>query len=290
LESLEAAASDMARQMNGDIMHRGIEPEKPADAATPAAPVTPPVDREPTLLDQVEHAKTPGERDQANMQLALLMVDKDDQRARDFADKIDDSELRHSVRAYIDAAIVWKVMEKRESVPARESERIDRVLELIRTGELTHLQKSYVLARTAGALMRDHDKALTVINDALEEARRLDNSDPDRARAFLAIANVMMNLNRPAVWDVLGEAVRAANGAETFTGEDGQISFRIIAKNANSGHRHTISDFDVAGIFSRLSADDYDKSVEMARGFQNGAPRANAVIAIAHAILTQKEP
>ena len=45
--------------------------------------------------------------------------------------------------------------------------------------------------------------------------------------------------------------------------------------------------FDVAGIFGRLAGEDYDRAVDLARGLQSGAPRANAVIAIARSVLDE---
>jgi hypothetical protein len=48
-----------------------------------------------------------------------------------------------------------------------------------------------------------------------------------------------------------------------------------------------VPDFDLEGIFRSLSNYDYD--VELARGFQGEAPRANAVIAIARSVLDEKK-
>jgi hypothetical protein len=45
----------------------------------------------------------------------------------------------------------------------------------------------------------------------------------------------------------------------------------------------------VAGLFQRLAKDDYEKAVELARGFEHEAPRANAVIAIARSVLDNKD-
>jgi hypothetical protein len=50
-----------------------------------------------------------------------------------------------------------------------------------------------------------------------------------------------------------------------------------------------VPDFDLEGIFRSLSNYDYDKAVELARGFQGEAPRANAVIAIARSVLDEKK-
>jgi len=269
LEGLAAVASDTARNRDTQLTDRLNQ----VDRAT--------VDREQTLLDQSERAKTATERDQINLQLAQIMVDKDDRRARDYVDKIDDMELRDAARAYIDASIAWKLVNKRDA---------DRALELAKNGELSHFQKAWLLSQTAAFVgVKDRARALPVIEDAAAEARRIETSDPDRPRAFFAIANVMMNLNRAAVWESTGDAIKASNSADKFTGEDGQIVFRLISKETNAVHQHSFADFDVAGLFTKLAAEDYDKAVELARGFQGEAPRANAVIAIARSVLDEKK-
>ena len=269
LEGLAAVASNSARNRDDDWLHRGIEPDKPA------------ADREQALLDQLDHARTPAERDQLNLQLAQLMVDKDDRRARDYVDKIDDTELRDGARGYIDASIAWKLISKKDT---------DRALELARTGELTHSQKAWLLSQTAVLLgAKDRERALTVIQDAATEARRIETSDPDRPRAFFAIANAVMNLNHSGVWEIMDDAIKASNAAEKFTGEDGQVTFRLISKGMNAVHQHSFAEFDVTGIFAKLADEDYDKAVDLARGFQGEAPRANAVIAIARSVLDEKK-
>ncbi len=48
-------------------------------------------------------------------------------------------------------------------------------------------------------------------------------------------------------------------------------------------------DFDVAGVFTDLAREDYTRAVDLARGFERDAPRANAVIAIARSILEEKK-
>ncbi|HBB96492.1 MAG TPA: hypothetical protein DC054_13980 [Blastocatellia bacterium] len=270
LEGLAAVASDTARNRDNQATDRL---NQVLERAT--------VDREQTLLDQAERAKTATERDQINLQLAQMMVDKDDRRARDYVDKIDDMELRDAARAFIDASIAWKLVNKRDA---------DRALELAKNGELSHFQKAWLLSQTAAFVgVKDRGRALPVIEDAAAEARRIETSDPDRPRAFFAIANVVMNLNRAAVWEITSDAIKASNSADKFTGEDGQIVFRLISKGTNSVHQHSFADFDVAGIFTKLAAEDYDKAVQLARGFQGEAPRANAVIAIARSVLDEKK-
>jgi hypothetical protein len=271
LDNLGAVASNEARTRDDGLMH----PEKPP------ADRPPPLDREQSLLDRVDHAKTSAEHDQLYLALAMNMVDKDDRRAGDYVDKIDEMELRNGARAYIDAAIAWKVFSKKD---------IERALELARNGELTHLQKSWLLSQTAGFIgVKDRERGAQVLEDAAAEARRIETGDADRPRAYFAIANVVLRINRPGVWGVMDDAIRAANSAEKFTGEDGEITFRLVSKGTNSVHQHSFADFDVSGIFAKLANEDYDKAVELARALQAEAPRANAVIALARSILDDKK-
>ena len=286
-EGLSAAASNQARNRDDQFTRTHFDgndrPSNPNDQ--PARPGlegrNPPPDVEQSLLERRERANTADERDQINLQLALTMVEKDDSRAREYVEKIDDKELRNEARGYIDASIAWKLVQKKD---------VDRALELARNGQLTHFQKAWLLSGTARLLGNgDREKFMSLIEAAATEARRMETADPDRPRAFFAIANVVFNLNRAAIWEAMGDAVKAANSAEKFTGEGGAIAFRLKSKANNSGHEHSFSDFDIAGIFRKLANEDYDRTVELARAIQNETPRANATIAIARAVMGEKK-
>jgi hypothetical protein len=275
LENLAAVAGNNARNRDDELMHRGIDSDKPG------ANRRDPFDREQSLLDRIDRVKTSTERDQIYLELAMTTVDKDDRRARDYVDKIDDMDLRNATRGYVDASIAFKVISKKD---------VDRALELAKNGDLTHLQRSWLLSQTAGLIgVKDRERAAQVLEDAAAEARRIETGDPDRPKAFLAIANVVLRIKGADVWGVMDDVVRAANSAEKFTGEDGEIVFRLISKGTNAVHQHPFPDFNVAGIFAQLANEDYDKAVELARGLQGSAPRANAVIALARSILDEKK-
>jgi hypothetical protein len=253
--------------------------EEPVREVT--SPPKPPPDREQPLLDRIDRAKTSAEQDQLYLQLALIRADAGDLKARDYADKIADSELRQSVRGYVDASLAYKAIEKKDA---------ERALEIVRTGELTRLQKVWTMARAARILALakpDRERALQILDDASAEARRMDGSDPDRPRAFLAVASALLAIDRTRGWDSMTDAVKAANSAPDFTGEDGQLTFRISAKGSRSMHQHGMAEFNVAGVFQSLATEDYERAVALARVFQREAPRANAVMAIALAILNE---
>jgi hypothetical protein len=269
LNALSAMVSDRARQTDVDRLARGTDPE---DLGS---------NREQALLDRIDHAKTSTERDGLYYQLASMMASKDDLRARDYIDKIDDSDLRHSARAYIDASMAIEAIHKKNG---------ERALEIARTGELTHVQRAWVLSQAAKLIAKtDSEKALQLLDEALLEARRIEGIDPDRPRAFFAITNVLLLLNNAQGWDAMSEAIKAANSAEGFTGEDGELTFRVAGKGFSSINQLPIAEFDVGSIFTTLARQDYNRAVDLARVFQREAPRATAVIAIARAVLEDKK-
>ncbi|HSP63383.1 MAG TPA: hypothetical protein VLQ90_10415, partial [Pyrinomonadaceae bacterium] len=199
----------------------------------------------------------------------------------DYVAKIEESEMRNNARAFVDATMAAQAVDKKDT---------ERALEIARTGELTHLQKAWLLTQTAKLLVKsDRDKALGLIEDAAAEARRIDVSDPDRPRAFFAVTNALLVVNRATAWDAMGDAIKAANSAETFTGEDGELRFQMLTKGMSSVRQSSVPDFDVTGIFETLAREDYEKAVDLARAFQRDAPRASAVIAIARSILEEKK-
>ncbi len=269
MEALSNAVPEDRRQQDDNTLREGIRPPMSVE------------DREKVLLGRVDRAKTSDERDLLYMQLARLFTDGDETRARNYVEKIEDSELRKQTRGYIDAIMVMNAVSKKNP---------DRVLELVRTGELTHYQKSWALSQAAKFLSKtDRDKALAVLDDATAEARRLDGGDPDRPRALMAVANAMLTLDRAKAWDVVEEAVKAANSAEGFTGEDGAMRVSLIAKGTSSIRSSSQGEFDIAPIFNELANDDYERAIELARGLQREAPRASATIAIAKSVLEEKK-
>lgn len=269
MEALANAVPEGARDRDDDTLREGIrEPQKSED-------------REKALLDRIDHAKTSEERDGLYLQLARLYTEKDDLRAREWVDKIEDSDLRKAARVYIDGTMLLRAVDKKDW---------DRVLEIIRTGELTHLQKCWALTQAAKLLAKsDRDKAAALLDDATMEARRIEGSDADRPRALLAVANAWLVVEREKSWDAVYDATKAANSAEGFTGEDGVIRIRLQTNSMASIRSSSVQDFDVTGIFTDLAKADFNRTVELARGFSREAPRASATIAIARTVLDEKK-
>jgi len=269
MEALASGLPENLRQRDDDSMRLGIRPPQSSE------------DREKALLGRIDRAKTSAERDQLYIQLARLYTESGDPRARDYVAKIEDTDLRNQVRAYIDGTLMLRAVDKKDT---------ERILELVRNGELTRAQKAWALTQAAKLLSKtDRDKAISLLDEASTEARRLDASDPDRPRALLAVASAYLIIDRPKAWDALFDAAKAANSAETFTGEDGVMRVSLITKGSSSIRSSSTGDFDIAPIFNELAHDDYNRAVELARLFEREAPRASATIAIARAVLEEKK-
>lgn len=268
LNALNTLISEDTRREDDDWLNKGVKPDKPA------------ADREQDLLDRIERAKTSAERDALYIDLAFMAAGKGDMRARDFIGKVEDSEARKDGQAYIDGSLAMYAVKKKLT---------DQALELARKGELTHIQKTWVLTECAKILAQtDRDKALEIVDEAANEARRIEGSDPALPQGLIAVANALKVVDTPRVWDATFDAVKAANSAEGFTGEDGKMVFKFQSNSQSSVHTSDVPEFDLEGIFRGLAEQDYDRAVELARGFQGEGPRAVATIAIARAILEPK--
>jgi hypothetical protein len=214
--------------------------------------------------------------------LAGYAAVKGDMRAREFASKVSDPEVRKQVQAYFDGQLAIYAVSKKLADPG---------LELVHKGDLTQPIKVWVLTESAKSLGKtDKEKALELVEEAITEARRIEVSDPALPQALIAVANALKVIDAGRVWDAAFDAVKAANSAEGFTGEDAVFVLKFQSKNGSSVNTNDAPDFNLEGIFRDLAVLDYDRAVELARGFEAEGPRAVATIAIARAILEPKKP
>lgn len=270
-EALDALASGGLREGESEWVRKGITPEKEA-----------PADQEQALLEQIERAKTSEERDDLYFRLASLARSKDDLKARDYVSKIGDGEFRKQAQAWVDWGLAVNAIRKKKAGTA---------LELARSEALTHIQRVWVLTQAAKlTLGTDRDKAAALLGDATAEARRVADGTPDRPRGLLAVANALLLIEPSRAWEATFEAIKAANTAEGFTGEDGVLILTISRKSQMLGRKFEhVPDFEIQGIFSQLARSDYEWATQLARAFQGEAPRVNATIAVARAVLGERK-
>ena len=269
MEALAGAVPAEDRQRDDGSLREGIRPPQNSE------------DVEQALQDRIDRAKTSAEQDRLYVQLARVVAERGDLRSRDIVDKIQDSDLRQKAHVYLDTSMMMRAVDKKDA---------DRVLELIKIGELSHLHRAWAFVQASKLLAKsDRDKAMSLLDDAATEARRIDTSDPDRARAMMAVANALFTLDHARGWEASLEAIKAANSAEAFTGEDGVLRTSLLTQSMSSIRSSTVAEFNVADLFASLTKEDYGRAVELARGFEREAPRAGAVIAIARSVLEEKK-
>lgn len=282
------APKEIAEQLRAEmsVLGQGVEGDvRDLDEDNPIQPMNTPErkaeDVEKSLLDRIDRAKTSEERDAIYMQLAARTAQKGDMRARDFTEKIENSELRTKARPYVDMNLAMNAVEKKDT---------EKALLLAGKGELSHLQRAWLLTEVATAMpASEREQALQTIAEALAEARRIDVSDPDRPRALVAVANALLPLDRTRAWEMMLEVAKASNSAEGFNGEDGRLTMQLRTKNMTSVRTSTIDEFNLPGVFKALSQENATQAIEIARSFENEAPRATALIAVARGLIAEKK-
>lgn len=83
------------------------------------------------------------------------------------------------------------------------------------------------------------------------------------------------------------EAVKAANQADNFTGEN-HITYAMGSRSLTKFVQIGGEESGLAGIFRLLAKDDLNRSVDLARSFKNDAPRATATLAIGSSLLDKQ--
>ncbi len=268
MAALTADVPERLRTGENRAVTRGIVPEDTS------------VDPRQRMQERLDRARTSEERDIIYADYAVALAGNGDNYGRELVDKIEDTELRKRVRAHTDFQWAQSAIRNKDAEEAARA---------AKNGELTGIQRVWAYTRAARLLMNsDRSRATQLLEDAGTEARRIGSSDSDRARALVAVATVLAEVDRVRTWETVAEAVKAANSSEGFTGEDSSLSARIQTKQMVEVTNVAAEDFDLVGAFKWMARDDLLRSIEQAKGFTGETPRAVAILAIARAVLENK--
>jgi hypothetical protein len=233
------------------------------------------------MQERLDRAAKSEERDAIYADYAVALMETGDPRAKDLVEKIENSDLRKSVKAYTDFQLVQLAIRNKDA---------NEVAKLVKTGELTSVQKVWALTSAAKFVVTaERSRATDMLEAALAESHRISESDPDRARALTAVAVGFGELDRVRAWEIVGEVVKAANGADAYTGEDSRISsrlqtqFMVVVNNSNA------EDFDLLAVFRHLARADLLRAIQLAKTFTGETPRAVATLAIARSVLEKRK-
>jgi len=151
---------------------------------------------------------------------------------------------------------------------------------------LTHPQRTWAYLQITRLLMdSDRTRALELLEEALAEARRIDDDNFDRTLLITGVAIQFLAADIIRSWEVATEAVKAANEAEEFSGGVRGLNVALVT---SSGLK--LIDLDTSGLnlsllFSSLTKDDPTRASDLAKSFKNEAPRAVATLAVASAAM-----
>jgi hypothetical protein len=240
---------------------------------------------EPTTRDEIgeileQAARTPNvaDRDAIYAGAAVNATWRGDPRAEEIADKIVDLDLLRRVRAFSDFSFVNTAIEKNKDAEA--------ALARARKGDLTPLQRAWALERAADLIVKtDRAGAISLLDEATAESRRIADDDAARARALLAVATRYEKLDRARAWELMNEVVKAANSAPAFTGEDGEMAVQFRTKRGGWMTSFDVEEFNLAGVLSALAAEDLNRAIQLTDGFTNEAAHVSAVVAVARSVL-----
>jgi hypothetical protein len=233
------------------------------------------------MEERLKRATTSEQRDAIYADYAVSLSQDADPRGKDLIDKIENTELRKEVKAYTDFELVQLAIRKKDAAEAYR---------LVKSGELTSVQKVWALTTAAKfVLTTERTRATDMLEEALAESRRISQSDPDRARALTAVAVGFSDIDRVRAWEILAEVVKAANGAEAYTGEDSRIASQLKTKMMVVSTSSTAEDFDLLAVFRQLARADLLRAVQVAKTFTGESPRAVATLAIARSVLEKRK-
>jgi hypothetical protein len=256
------------RRPDDPILTRGVVPEDPNR------------DRVQEELDRLGRAKDANERDVLYFQAAMAAFDKDPDRARELADKIEDADTRAQLIAFMAFRGV------QDAVRAKKPE---DALRLARSNQLTSVQRVWGLTEAARLLSKSEPgRAAEALDEAAAEARKVDDDSPDRVRALVAIATQMAGLDRTRVWELMNEVVKSVNALPDYSGEGETMTMRVRFKGGGAMTQNVSAEtFDLTGLFETLAREDFDRAAALARTLKGDSPRSVASLAVARSVLAK---
>jgi hypothetical protein len=231
------------------------------------------------LQERVDRAKNERERDEIYADAAAILTVEANPVAQDIADKIDNVYRREVARRYVDISLLRTALAKKNSAAA---------LRLAKADSLTHPQRTWAYLQVARLLMGlDRTRALELLEEALAEARRIDDDDANRALLITGLATQFLAADIIRSWEVATEAVKAANAAEEFSGETDGLSVALVTSSGLKLIDLDTSALNLSVLVGLLAKQDPTRASDLAKSFKYEAPRAVATLAVASAVMAK---
>lgn len=230
------------------------------------------------VQDQIDRAATSRERDEIYAIAAVELAAQGDVKAREFADKIDDSDRKSQVRQFIDLQFVELAIKKKE---------VSEAVRLAETGQLTPTQRAFAYTQAARLVMdSQRERSLELLEKATHQTTRIENGSVDRAVLLVGIAGQLTTTEPSRAWETISQAAKAANASDDFTGEN-WIHFSMPTRRSFKSIDIGGENFSLFRLFQLLAKEDLYRSFELTKSFKNDAPQAASILGIASAVLTE---
>lgn len=231
------------------------------------------------LQERVDRAKNERERDEISADAAAILALEGNPAAQDIAGKIDNTYGREAARRFVDVSLLRTALAKKNSAAAQR---------LAKADSLTHPQRTWAYLQIARLLMgSDRTRTLELLEEALAEARRINNDDANRALLISGVATQFLAADINRAWEVAAEAVKAANAAEEFSGEADGLSVALVTSSGLKLIDLDTSALNLSVLVSSLAKQDPTRASDLGKGFKYEAPRAVATLAVASAVMAK---
>lgn len=225
------------------------------------------------ILSRIDRASSTRERDHLYALAARLAVMKNDPKAKELADKIEDAELKKRVRNFVDFIFLTKALEKHD---------VESAIQLVRVGELSSFQRVWAYAEIANLVTKSApERAQVLLNEAVTEAGRIDVTSPESAQAWIVIARRVTQTDRARTWEIVSEAVKVINRVPGYVGEDNKIVVRFQSRNDTVMMNIPTPSMSLTDLFDSLAQIDIYLTTDVARSLSNESLRSAALLAAA---------
>jgi hypothetical protein len=236
-------------------------------------------DSMPDILDQLDKAKSGTDRDVLYVKAIRAGAISGDSRIREFAEKIDNLNLRDRARSFSAVALVRRAIDKKDPEGAWR---------IVDDGYLSVLHRTWALAEIARLLRKSNpERALQAINDAAVEANRLGIGEQDRIYALVCVSQILFELDRDRWRNMVYDLIKAANAVPAFAGEEGRLYALFRTRDVIATIDSAEPSFNMMKVFESLATDDLQIAVSMANSLAGEAPRSSASLAIARSVLNR---
>lgn len=213
-------------------------------------------------------------------QAARLAASNNDLKARDYAEKISDSDLKKRVLAFVDFILIKKAIDEKK---------VDSALESLEKANLPALQQIWLTTEVARLLGKKREfEARRLLEKTLTEAEKTDNKTAWKANALSAIAQAFLEFDELRSWQIASKVVKAANTADFYDDNKSKLSIILSTGNSTSIITPNSESLNISKLFAKLAPLDIYQAADLAGNLTDENLRALSIIAAAKSQMEKK--